>query len=189
MLSKDGTLKKTAALVTICSFIMTLATHTAGASFQDAEEETIIHFTNRLGALIPAYVDEEISSEQLLDMYSKGESLKKDIAEAAGNLVLNEDQSECSFIKLTAFVCLMLGTEAVLSLATAYIRITVIPPETPLSTIRAYMRIARKALYMLTVAPKAIVNSLLMQLQYWQCKKDLGAAEDSMAGPAIPGSE
>jgi hypothetical protein len=173
MVSKNGKLKKIAALITICSFIMSFAAHTAWAYSPDAEEKAIMNFANRLGELIPACGDEEISSEQLLDMYAKGEALKSELAEASAALALQANQSECAFIKLTAFTTLLLGTEAVLSLALAYIRITIAPPETTLSAINAYLRIARKAAYMVAVAPKAIVNSLLMQVQYWQCRKEM----------------
>jgi hypothetical protein len=173
MVSKDGKLKKTAALITICSFITSILMNTAWASFPNAEEETIFNFANRLGKLIPACGEEEITIEQLLDIYSKAESLKNELAAASADLALQESQSECTFIKTTALVCLMLGTQAVLSFATAYIRITITPPTTPLSTVRAYLSITKKAVYMLAVAPKAIVNSMLMQMQYWECKKEL----------------
>ena len=183
MLSKDDKFKKIAAIVTICSFMMTLSNSTAWASSPDVDEITIIIFANRLGELIPACCDEEFSSEQLVDIYSKGESLKSELTEASAALARQVNQSECSFIKLTAFACLLLGTQAVLSLVTAYIRITITPPETTLSTIRAYLRIARKAIYMLAVTPKAIANSLLMQLQYWQCRRELGAEDLSNVRP------
>jgi hypothetical protein len=187
MLSKVGKLKKITAIVTICSFIMTIVTNAAWSSFPEGEEATIINFAQRLDALIPVYGDELISVDQLLDIYSKGELLKSELAAAAANLMLQENQSECNFIRLTALLCLLGGTQTVLALLGAllklYIKIALTPPPADaspvstirsyLSTIRAYLRIAGRIITVLAVAPKAIANSILLQLQYWQCKREM----------------
>jgi hypothetical protein len=35
------------------------------------------------------------------------------------------------------------------------------------------LRIAGRIITVLAVAPKAIANSILLQLQYWQCKREM----------------
>jgi hypothetical protein len=174
MLSKDGKLKKIAAIVTICSFIMTFGTNAAWASSPAGDEAMIMNFAQRLDALIPDYGDGPISGDQLLAIYSKAEMLKSDLAAAAAEVLLQNDASECKFIRLTALVWLMLGTETILSLLSTYLQITIAPPETTVGTIRAYMRIAKKIITTVAIAPVALANSVLAQLQYWQCKNEMG---------------
>ena len=175
MLSTYAKLKKIAAATTICCSMMMIAISTSWAYSPTAEDAAIINFTNRLGDLIPSGWDVKLSADQLQVIYSKAELLKSELAVAAADQALQANQNECEFIKSAAIMSLLQGTEAVLSFVAAYIRITLTPPETPLSTVRAYLSIARKAAYMIVVAPQAIANSIFMQVQYWQCKKELGA--------------
>jgi hypothetical protein len=162
-----------------CSFIMTFGTNAAWASPTEGDEATIMSFAQRLDALIPEYGDGNINSDQLLAIYSKAEMLKSDLAAAAADVLLQNDASECKFIRLTALVWLMLGTESILSLLSAYLQITLVPPETTVGTIRAYVRIAKKIATTVAIAPVALANSVLAQLQYWQCRRELGSEGSS----------
>jgi len=106
----------------------------------------------------------------LMELNSLAEELHTFLFTPDGELMIESDD-ECTFILVVSALWIQRCISSVVSLLRYLLKVSQYPPETPIEEIRITIRIIRKFIETVVIAPIAGVNGILSYIQFLHCRR------------------